>query len=309
MNATMRAAAIDAFGPPERLQVRELPRPVMADDDVLVRVRAAGVQLTDAAVRAGWTPPGAVIRLPQILGNEFSGTVEEVGEGVTRFRPGDEVLGFRLLGCYAEYVAVPESQVVMKPRTVGWHAAGALSASGQTAHTAFEDLAVERGDVVLVHGAAGGVGTVFTQLAVQAGATVVGTASQENHDYLRSLGAIPVAYGPGQRDRIRSHLPRADAAFDAAGHQNLRDAVHFVADRQRIATIVDMPLAQELGCRIVRSRRSARRLADLVDRLDRGVLRIHVRRRYPLDAVADAHRDVESGHGRGKVLLDISEEA
>lgn len=307
MSALMRAAAIDSFGGPEVLRVREMDRPVVPADGVLVRVISAGVQLTDAAIRAGWTPPGAQIRFPQILGNEFSGVVEEVGAEAYDFRVGDGVAGFRVLNCYAEYVAVPQSQIVRKPESVTWSAAGALSASGQTAHTAFEELAVAAGEVVLVCGAAGGVGTIFTQLAVRAGATVIGTAREANHDYLRSLGAVPVTYGDGQGDRIRAMAPHIDVALDAAGHENLRTALELVADRDRVATIVDMALAAELGCRIVRSRRSADRLADLMSRLERGELDVHIRRHYRLDQVADAHREVGTGHGRGKVVLEIGQ--
>ncbi len=305
----MRAVAIDAFGPPEALGVRMLARPDVPPDGVLVRVIAAGVQLTDAAIRSGWTPPGAQIRFPQVLGNEFSGVVEHVGASVTEFRAGDEVAGFNLLECYAEYVVAPQSQLAAKGPSVPWRVAGALSASGQTAHTAFEDLVPGAGDVVLVHGAAGGVGTVFTQLAVAAGATVIGTASEANHDYLRGLGAIPIAYGEGQADRIRDVGALVDVAFDAAGHGNLRTAVDLVDDRDRVATIVDMQLAQELDCRVVRSRRSAARLADLMGRVERGELLIHIRDSYRLEDAADAHRDVESGHGRGKIVLDVGDAA
>lgn len=307
MSGTMRAAAIDEFGPAEVLRVREMPRPSASSDGVLVRVLAAGVQLTDAAIRAGWRPPGAEIEFPQILGNEFAGVVEEVGSEVEGVCAGDEVAGFALLNCYAEYVAVPAAQIVAKPAGVPWQVAGALSASGQTAHTAFEDLRIGADDVVLVCGAAGGVGTIFTQLAVRAAATVIGTASQVNHAYLRSLGAVPITYGPGQAERIRALGGRVDVVFDAAGHENLRTAVDLVADRDRIATIVDMALAVELGCRIVRSRRDAARLADLMRRVTSGELEVHVRRTYGLDEVAAAHRDVETGHGRGKVVLEIGQ--
>lgn len=265
------------------------------------------MQLTDAAIRAGWNPPGAQIRFPQILGNEFSGTVAGAGPDVMDLRFGDAVAGFDMLGCYAEYVSVPRSQIVKKPPEVSWHAAGALSASGQTAHTAFEDLDITAGEVVLVCGAAGGVGTIYTQLAVHAGATVIGTASEANHDYLRALGAIPVAYGDGQADRIHSVAPNVDVVFDAAGHENLRTAVELVADRERIATIVDMPLAEELGCRIIRSRRSAERLGLLMGLVANGDLQVHIRRTYRLDQAADAHRDVESGHGRGKIVRDVGQ--
>ena len=305
MTTSMRAAAIDEFGAPDVLQVQDMSRPAAKPGEVLVRVVAAGVQPTDAAIRSGWTPPGAQIEFPQILGNEFAGVVAEVGAEVSDFRVDDEVAGFNLLGCYAEYVAVSSSQIVAKPEGVSWQVAGALSASGQTAHTAFEDLAVRSGDVVLVCGAAGGVGTIFTQLAAREGATVIGTASDVNHDYLRSLGATPVVYGAGQADRIRAVSPRIDVVFDAAGHENLRTAIELVDDRDRVATIVDMTLAVELGCRIVRSRRDRSRLNDLMDRVDSGELVVHVRRSYPLGEAADAHRDVEAGHGRGKVVLQI----
>lgn len=305
---TMRAAAIDEFGAADVLTVRDLPAPTAGPGEVLVRVMAAGVQITDAAIRAGWTPPGATIEFPQVLGNEFSGVIETVGPGVEGRSPGDEVVGFRVLGCYAELVAVPAAQVVIKPKSVDWVEAGALSASGQTAHTAVEALGISAGGTVLIHGAAGGVGTVFVQLAAARGAHVIGTASAANHDYLRGLGATPVEYGDDQLDRIREAAPNGvDVVFDAAGHDSLRTAVQLVDDRDRIATIVDMALASELGCRVIRSDRSAERLRDLLDRVASRSLAIHVRRTYALDDVADAHRDVETGHGRGKIALLIGD--
>ncbi|MCF2586515.1 NADP-dependent oxidoreductase [Brevibacterium sp. UCMA 11752] len=303
----MEAAAFDEFGSAEVLRAQLLPRPRAGTGDVLVRIIRAGVQLTDAAIRAGWTPPGVTIEFPQVPGNEFSGIVEDVGSDVSAMQVGDEVLGYSMLGCYAEFAAVPADQVIPKPPGLDWEQAGALSASGQTALTAFEDLEITSRDRVLVHGAAGGVGTIFTQLAVLAGAEVVGTASEGNHDYLRYLGAEPIAYGPGQLERIRELPGGYDVAFDAAGHENLQTAVQVVADRKRIATIVDMPLADELGCRIVRSRRSADRLARLARLVSDNRLRVHVRRSFDLDEAGEAHRDVETGRGRGKVVLRIAE--
>lgn len=307
MNQKTYAAAIDEVGPPEMLTVREVPMPQLGPDSVLVRVISAGVQPTDAAIRSGWVPPGATITFPQVLGNEFSGVVAGTGTEVTDLGMGEAVLGFNVLGCYAEYVAVPRAQVARAPEGIGWKAAGALSASGQTALTALEALSVTPGDVVVVHGAAGGVGTMFTQLAVHAGATVIGTASEANHDHLHALGATPVAYGDGQLERLREVAPRIDVAFDAAGHENLRTAVELVEDRERVATIVDMALATELGCRIIRSRRTGERLEQLARRVADGELTVHIRASYPLIDVADAHRDVETGHGRGKVVLEIGD--
>ncbi|TGD32543.1 NADP-dependent oxidoreductase [Brevibacterium sp. S22] len=303
----MTAAAFDEFGPAEVLRTRRMERPSAERGEVLVRIISAGVQLTDAAIRAGWTPPGARIVFPQIPGNDFSGIVVALGSDVEDLNLGDEVLGYSMLGSYAEYAAVPASQIILKPQALSWDEAGALSASGQTALTAFEDLGIAQGDRVLVHGAAGGVGTIFTQLAVLAGAEVVGTAGEVNHHHLRALGAHPVSYGPGEMDRLRDVVAGFDAVFDAAGHENLRLAVGLVDDRARIATIVDMSLADELGCRIVRSRRTAERLGDLARLVADGRLRVHIRRTFRLDEAAEAHRDVETGHGRGKIALRIGE--
>lgn len=305
----MRAAAIERFGAADELRSRQLPVPQIAASEVLVRVSAAGVQLTDAAIRGGWVPPGATIEFPQVLGNEFAGTIEAVGEQVLDFAIGDEVAGFRVLGCYAERVAVPATQIVHKPKNVDWLTAGALSASGQTAHTALERLNARSGETLLVHGAAGGVGTMLVQLARLRGLTVVGTASPANLDYLRGLGAIPIAYGDGQLDRIRAAAgPRGiDLVLDAAGHANLLTAVELVANRDRIGTIVDCDLAVRLGCRWITSDRSAARLEELLTLCAAGDLAVMIRATYDLEQVADAHRDVETGHGRGKVALIIGD--
>ncbi|MEV7225917.1 NADP-dependent oxidoreductase [Polymorphospora sp. NPDC051019] len=305
MNApTMRAAAFDEFGDADVLRTRELPRPPYGPKEVLVRVAVAGVQPVDVAVRSGALPPWADITFPQVVGNEFAGTVEAVGADVRGFAVGDEVAGFRVLGCYAEFVAVPATQVVRKPAAVDWRTAGTLSASGQTAHTALEALAATAGETLLVHGAAGGVGTMLVQLARARGLTVVGTAGAANQEYVRSLGAIPVRYGDGQIDRIRAATPGGiDLVLDAAGHGNLRTAVELVADRSRIGTIADFDLAGELGCRQLRSDRSAARLTELLARCADGTLRVTIRAAYELDRAADAHRDVETGHGYGKVAL------
>lgn len=304
----MRAAAIDEFGPAERLTVRALPLPRVGDTDVLVRVEAAGVQLTDAAIRAGWTPPGATIEFPQVLGNEFSGTVVRTGSTVEGLAAGDAVAGFRVLGCYADYVAVPADQIVTTPQGVDWLTAGALSASGQTAHTALEALGARTGETILIHGAAGGVGTMAVQLARHRGLRVIGTASALNQDYLRSLGAVPVVYGDGELQRIRQNAPNGvDLALDAAGHGNLRIDTELLSDRERIGTIVEPGLAAELGCRWIRSDRSPHRLRELLNLCASGDLEVTVRAVYDLEQVADAHRDVETGHGRGKVALRVGD--
>ncbi|XID96244.1 NADP-dependent oxidoreductase [Paenibacillaceae bacterium WGS1546] len=302
----MKAAAVSAYGPPEALQVVETEAPVPGPGEVRVRVKAAGVQPADLAVRRGWAPPGASLRLPQIPGNEFAGIVDQVGDGVTGFAPGDEAIGFRVLNCYAEYVVVPAEQLAHKPEGMPWEVAGAFSASAQTAHTALRELGVGEGDTVLVHAAAGGVGSVAVQLARAWGATTIGTASPRNHDYLRSLGAIPVSYGEGLADRIRALAPQGvDAALDAAGEDALRASVELVPNKSRIGTIVSFGLAPELGVRAIRSQRSSARLNELLDCWRQDRLRVEVRATFPLERAADAHRELEGGHGYGKIALVI----
>ncbi|CAG7606988.1 2-haloacrylate reductase [Paenibacillus solanacearum] len=302
----MRAAAFSSFGPAEVLQVMRFADPQAGPGQVRVRVKAAGVQPVDTAVRGGWSGNGFPVQFPQIVGNEFAGLVDQIGEGVTGFALGAGVLGWSVLACYAEYVVVGVDQIALKPEGMSWLEAGALSASGQTAHTALEELGVGAGDRLLVHAAAGGVGTMAVQLAHAAGATVIGTASPRNHDYLRSLGAIPVAYGEGLAARVRALAPGGvDAAFDAVGGEALRVSAELVADKVRIGTIVDYAAAERLGVRTLRSKRSVHRLNALLDLYEQGKLGVSIWKSFPLERASDAHKEVETGHVRGKVVLTV----
>ncbi|MFE7192151.1 NADP-dependent oxidoreductase [Kitasatospora sp. NPDC057541] len=300
----MKAVTVPRFGGPEVLRVAAVPDPEPGPCQVRVRVYAAGVQPVDLAIREGRSPAGIELTPGLIPGNEFAGVVDRLGSDVDGWAVGDEVLGFRLLGCAAELVAADAAQLVRKPAGMPWEHAGALSASGQTAHLALTELKVGAGDTVLVHGAAGGVGTVAVQLARAWGATVIGTASERNHGYLRELGAIPVAYGEGLVERVREAAPQGvDAAFDAAGRGALEASVELVADRARIGTVVDYPAARRLGVLGIRGPRTAARLASLVDLWEAGGLRLEIADTFPLGRTADAHRLVGTGHVRGKVVL------
>ncbi|GAA1828119.1 NADP-dependent oxidoreductase [Luedemannella flava] len=296
------------FGGPEVLTLTDLPDPQAGPGQVRVRVRAAGVLPFDLGVRQGWAPPSVDLTFPVVPGNEFAGVVDQVGEGVTGVAVGAEVLGYGLLGGYAERVVVPADQVVAKPPALPWEVAGGLSGNGQGAHMALEAVRVGPGDTVLIHAAAGGLGTIAVQLARAWGATtVIGTASPANHAYLRSLGAVPVAYGPGLVDRVRAVAPDGvDAALDAAGPEALYASAELVRDRGRVRTMVSDEAALELGIPALTPARSGARLADLVRLTLRGDLRLHLRRVYPLRDAADAHRDLATGHGRGKIVLRVT---
>jgi enoyl reductase len=299
-----RAVRFDEYGAPSVLKIVDVDAPEPGPGRVLIRVRAAGVQPFDVNLRRGDTADWAPATFPHTGGTEFAGEVTALGHGVTGVAIGDDVIGWAA-AAFADYTSARAESLVAKPPSMPWDEAGALGASGQTAHTSLEALRVTAGETVLIHAAAGGVGTAAVQIARAWGATVVGTASARNHQYLRELGAVPVEYGPGLAGRVREAAPSGiDAALDAAGTQEaLRVSAELVADRERAGTIAGHGMAEQFGIRELGTERSAERLAALVDLYTRGLLRVHVHAAYPLTDAAAAHREVESGHVRGKVVL------
>ncbi|WP_204037484.1 NADP-dependent oxidoreductase, partial [Actinoplanes utahensis] len=297
----MRAAVFDVFGPPEVLRIADLPDPAPGPGEVLVRVRAAGVQPFDVAVRRG-RMPWVRATFPQQIGQEYAGVVASVGEGVTGLRPGDAVLGSTMLNGVAELLTVPAANVVAKPDSLDFPTAAGLVAAAQTASGALLDLNVTAGDVLLVHAGAGSVGTVATQLAVLAGATVIGTASPGNHDHLRALGATPVAYGEGLVEAVRATGLQPTVSLDAAGGEAIAQSIALGVAPGRAGTIADDKAAAEHGAPVVRAGRSPERLAEVIALAAAGKVRMPVRV-FPFEAVAEAHAVVESRHGRGKVVL------
>jgi NADPH:quinone reductase-like Zn-dependent oxidoreductase len=298
----MRAAVFDRYGPPEVLHVVDRPDPEPGPGQVRVRVRAAGVQPFDVAVRRGVMRP-VPATFPQQIGQEYAGVVDRLGKGVTGIEAGAAVLGSTTMNGNATLLCVPVENVVRKPAHLDFPTAAGLVAAAQTASGALRELAVGPGDVLLVHAAAGSVGTVAVQLARLAGATVIGTASPANHDYLRRLGAIPVTYGDALVDAVRAASPTPPTvALDAIGGTAVAQSVQLGIARDRIGTIVDDKTAAEYGTRVVRTGRDPARLAEVIALAARGVVTMPVRA-YPLAEVAAAHAAVESGHGRGKVVL------
>jgi enoyl reductase len=294
----------DEYGGPDVLHVIDAPVPEPGPGEVRVAVRAAGVQPADAMLRSGRFSQWSAATFPQRLGNEFAGVVEALGDGVTEWAVGDEVIGWVQAKAYAQHVVAAQTDMATKPPELPWPEAGVLSASGQTAASVLDQLAVGPLDVVLIHAAAGGVGSYAVQLAAARGATVIGTASECNHDYLRELGAIPVAYGDGLVQRVRAVAPRVDAALDGSGTvEALRASVELVKSRLRIATIAYQPAADELGVQRLGTSRSASLLRTLADLAAAGRLRIEIQARYPLHQADQAHRDIETRHVRGKVVL------
>jgi NADPH:quinone reductase-like Zn-dependent oxidoreductase len=298
----MKAVVIDEFGGPGVLHVadRELPEP--GAGQVRVRVRAAGVNGIDGTIRSGAAQQMFPTQLPAVLGLEIAGTVDGVGPGVEGLAAGDDVLGFADGGGYAEYALA--TTVAPKPAELGWTEAAALPVAAETALRVLRLLEVTQGDTLLIHGAAGGVGTVAVQLAVARGAIVIGTASEANHDHLRELGATPVLYGEGLVDRVRAAAPDGvDAVFDAAGRGALPDSIALRGGTSRIVTIAD-PAAFGLGIPFSgEAARDAGDLAEVARQAGDGRLRVTVAETYSLEEAPAAHEAVATGHGRGKVVL------
>ncbi|MDQ3579106.1 MAG: NADP-dependent oxidoreductase [Actinomycetota bacterium] len=301
----MKAVVIDEFGGPEVLHVadRELPEP--GSGQVRVRVRASGLNPMDRKVRSGEMQQMFPTELPTVLGVEVSGTVDAVGPEVDGLSVGEEVLGFADGGGYAEYALA--TTVAPKPDGLEWAAAAALPVAAETALRVLGLLGVTRGDTVLIHGAAGGVGTVAVQLAVSRGAGVIGTASEANHDYLRGLGAVPVVYGDGLVERVRAVAPDGiDAVFDVAGKGALEDSIELRGGKSRIVTIAD-PAAFGLDIPFSSGgERDAEALAELARQAADGRLRLTVAETYPLEETSVAHEVLDTGHGRGKIVLLVN---
>jgi NADPH:quinone reductase-like Zn-dependent oxidoreductase len=301
----MKAVVFDEFGGPEVLQTREIDDPHAGPGEVRVAVRAAGVNPADFKVRRGWFEAMGKTTFPAVPGFELAGVVDEVGEGVTEFAVGDEVVGWAKAGSYAQRAVA--GVVAAKPANVPWEQAVALPVAGETSRRVLRELDLKQGETLLLHGAAGGVGAVAAQLAVALGATVIGTASPANHDYLRSLGVVPVEYGGGLVERVRAAAPQGvDAVFDVAGKGALPDSIELRGGTDRIVTIAD-PAAGDLGVTFSAGGTSAEeRKAGLVEQLQQvadGVLRLNVAETFPLADAAKAQELSEAGHTAGKFVV------
>jgi NADPH:quinone reductase len=305
-----------AYGGPEVLAVVDEPTAEIGSGEVRIAVRAAGVNPIDYKMYAG-TFSRDPSRLPMRLGLEAAGTVTEAGAAavgpVGPVRVGDEVIAFRAPGAYAAEMTVPAQSVVPKPPALGWAEAAGLMLAGATAWHCLAAAGAGGGDTVLIHGAAGGVGVMALQLAAQRGAAVIATASPARHEFLRELGAVPVAYGPGLDDRVRAAAPGGIAcALDLIGTDEAVDvSLALVPDPARIATIAAIGRGLQTGIKVLGGApgadpgteiRSAARL-ELARLAGEGQLQVIVSATYPLADAADAHRAIMSGHTKGKIAL------
>jgi NADPH:quinone reductase-like Zn-dependent oxidoreductase len=302
-----KAVKFEKYGGVDVLQVVEVARPVPGKGQVLVRVKAAGINPGEAAVREGAFAKRWPAKFPSGQGSDFAGIVEEVGEAVKGFHNGDGVIGFTNdRASQAELVVVGADQLTARPAEVTWEQAGALFVAGTTAYAAVAAVSLKAGDTVVVSGAAGGVGSLVVQLAKNADAKVIGLASEGNHKWLADHGAIPVAYGDGVADRVRAAAGgRIDAFIDTFGKGYVELALELGVSPKRIDTIIDFAAAEKHGVKVAGSHDAARAevLAELAALMAKGRLEIPIAKVYPLSEVRDAYRELERRHTRGKIVL------
>ncbi len=293
------AVRYTSFGDIDVLTVEDVPRPEPGEGEVLVAVRAAGINPGEATIRAGVFAEQWPSTFPSGQGSDLAGVVVE---GAGDWAPGDEVIGWvETRSSQAELAVVPTDQLVAKPASVSWEVGGALHVAGATAWAGTRALDPKPGEVVAVSGAAGGVGSLAIQLLAERGARVIGIASEANHDWLREHGAEPIAYGDGLAER----LPALDAFFDTFGGGYVDLALRLGVPTERINTIIDFAAVQEHGVKTEGNAEGAN-VADttaLVERLADGRLELEIAATYPLADVRDAYRELERRHTRGKIVL------
>ncbi|MER5437633.1 NADP-dependent oxidoreductase [Streptomyces sp. NPDC002790] len=307
----MKAITLNGYGDPDVLRLTDLPDPKVAPGEVLIRVRAAGVNPVDWKLAAGGLDPIMETHFPLVPGWDVAGVVERVGFDVEEYAPGDEVFGYirkdaAQLGAYAEYVSAHVRMLARKPAALSWEQAAGVPLAGLTAYQAIKRVGVGAGDTVLVHAAAGGVGSFAVQIAVALGARVIGTASAHNHDFVRELGARPVTYGPGLADRVAELAPEGvGAALDFVGGAEAVETSLRLLDRpDRFASIVEAEAAEK-GGHYVWVRPDPADLTALADLADAGKLTVPVTQVLPLAEAAQAWRLNAEGHTRGKLVLSV----
>ena len=299
----VKAARFSRFGGPEVLEIVDLPDPHPGPGQVRIAVRAAGVNPSDWKKRAGLMDP----ELPQTMGYEAAGVVDELGEGVADVAVGDRVFGLSAEGAAQAELAVLSFYAPVPP-SLDFAGAAALPTAIETATRALDQLGVGSGGTLLINGASGSVGSAAVQLAVVRGARVIGTASPASHGYLRSLGAEPVAYGEGLAGRVRALAPDGvDAALDVAGSGVLPELIELAGGPEHVVTIADFSGAREHGVRFSSgdAGRAVHALAEIGELIESGRFSLPVARTYPLAEIAEAHRTGEDGHVRGKLVLVI----
>ena len=307
MTATARAVRFDRYGGRDVLYVTEVPMPVPSAGQVVVAVRAAGINPGEISIREGRLHDRLPANFPSGEGSDLAGVVTGVGDGVDQWVPGDEVLGFSWdRSSHASHVAVPADQLVRKPPALTWEVAGSLYVAGCTAFAAVRAVGAGPGDTVAVSAAAGGVGSVVVQLLRVRGARALGIASAANAAWLAGHGAIPVAYGDGLVERLQAAAPDGiDAFIDLFGPEYVKLAVDLGVDPDRIDTSISFDEAAAVGAKAEGSSTASTPevLTEMADLLASGAVELPIAAVFPLEQVGGAFALLEHRHTRGKIVL------
>jgi NADPH:quinone reductase-like Zn-dependent oxidoreductase len=317
----MKAVRFDEYGPVEVLDVRDVPVPEPGRGEVLIKVRAAGINPGEAKIRDGALRDLWPSTFPSGQGSDFAGVVDRLGPDVTTFAPGDDVIGWvDTRSSQAEYVVAEAANLTRKPAGLPWEVAGAIPVAGFTAWAMVRAVDLKPGDVVVVTGAAGGVGSIAVQLAKRKGATVIGLAGPSNHDWLRRHDVIPVAYGDRVAERIRDAVPKnpnnpnatdnpgsnIDAFLDTYGGDYVEMALNDLkVSPDRVDTIVRFDAAAKYGVKVEGNAAgaSAATLSELAALAGAKELEIPLAHTFPLRDVRAAYTQLAKGHVRGKIVL------
>jgi len=297
----------DQYGGIDVLNVVDVERPSPGPGQLLVRVKAAGINPGESKIREGFLHERWPATFPSGQGSDLAGVVEQTGGQTDGFKAGDELIGFTdNRASQAEFVVVDAENVTPRPPNVSWEAAGALFVAGVTAYATVRAVELKPGDTVVIAGASGGVGSIAVQLAKDKGATVIGIASESNHEWLKGHGVIPVTYGERIADRLREAAGgKIDAFIDAFGDY-VQLALDLGVKPERIDTIVDFTAGEKYGVKTEgnAAAASSETVAELAALIDQGKLEIPIANVYPLEQVRDAYRSLEQEHPRGKIVLE-----
>jgi NADPH:quinone reductase-like Zn-dependent oxidoreductase len=297
----------DHYGDRDVLSVVDVPMPTPSAGEVVVAVRAAGINPGEVSIRSGALDSRFPATFPSGQGSDLAGVVSAVGTGVDEFAVGDEVLGFSWSrSSHATHVSVPIGQLISKPPGLSWEVAGSLYVVGCTAYAAVRAVDAREGETVAVSAAAGGVGTVAVQLLRLRGARVIGIASPGNGDWLTAHGVVPVAYGDGLAERLVASAPDGiDAFIDLFGPEYVQLASDLGIPPDRIETIISYEKAQEIGARTDGSGDASTTevLTEMAGLVGSGEVEIPIAATYPLDRVRGAFEQLERRHTRGKIVL------
>ena len=303
----MKAVRFDEYGGVDVLEVREVEDPVAAAGQIVVSVRAAGINPGEISIREGLLDDRWPATFPSGEGTDLAGVVQSVGADVSAFAIGDEVLGWtEQRASQAQLVVVPAGQLTPKPVSLSWEVAGSLFVVSMAAYASVDAVAPKAGETVVVSAAAGGVGSVAVQLARRSGATVIGLAGERNHAWLRDHDIVPVSYGEGQAERIREAAEgHVDAFIDTFGDGYVDLAIELGVPAERVNTIIDYGAVERLGVKAqgTHAIASAPLLAELAELAADGSLELPIARTFALDQVRDAYRELAGRHVHGKIVL------